>query len=171
MTADRPYSMLPLPGWEVLPQVASVRVATENDITGILDLYRELSLGMGNVERGLSPSLDDYRKVFAEISADPRHDLLVAEDDGRVVGTVVLVVVPNLSHAGTPWALVENLVVTEKQRRRGFGRLLLEYVVTRAKEKGCHRIELCSDKRREAAHRLYRAVGFEASAYGFRMYF
>jgi len=171
LTPGWPYSMLPLPGWEVLPQVASVRVATENDIPRILELYRELSLGMGDVERGLRPSQDDYRNVFAEISADPRHELLVAEDDGRVVGTVVLVVVPNLSHAGTPWALVENLVVAERQRRRGFGRLLLEYVVTRAREKGCHRIELCSDKRREAAHQLYRAVGFEPSAHGFRIYF
>jgi GNAT superfamily N-acetyltransferase len=151
--------------------VASVRVATENDIPRILELYRELSIGMSSVERGLTPSPDDYRKVFADICADPRHDLLVAEDDGRVVGTVVLVVVPNLSHAGTPWALVENLVVTEKHRRRGFGRLLLEHVIAKAKEKGCHRIELCSDKRREAAHQLYRAVGFEASAYGFRIYF
>jgi len=66
---------------------------------------------------------------------------------------------------------VENLVVTAGHRRRGTGKMLLEYVIARAREKGCHRIELCSDKRREQAHQLYRSVGFEQSAYGFRIYF
>jgi len=152
-------------------QMAKIRLATEEDIPHILDLYRELAIRLSRVEMSWSPSPDDCRRVFAEICADPRHELLVAEYQGQVVGTVVLLVVPNLSHSATPWALVENLIVAQKYRRRGFGKLLLEYVIARAKEKGCHRIELCSDKRRKEAHRLYRSVGFEASAYGFRIYF
>lgn len=151
--------------------MANIRPATEEDIPRILALYRELTISTSQVETSRSPSTDDYRKVFAEIRADPGHELLVAEDRGEVVGTVVLLIVPNLSHSATPWALVENLVVGYEYRRRSFGKLLLEYAIARAREKGCHRIELCSDKRREEAHRLYRSVGFEASAYGFRIYF
>ena len=151
--------------------MVNIRLATEEDIPRILDLYHKLTISLSRVEMGRSPSPDDYRKVFAEICADPRHELLVAEYQGQVVGTVVLLIVPNLSHSATPWALVENLIVAQKHRRRGAGKLLLEYVIARAKEKGCHRIELCSDKRRREAHRLYRSVGFEASAYGFRIYF
>ncbi|MGB2582554.1 MAG: GNAT family N-acetyltransferase [Dehalococcoidia bacterium] len=151
--------------------MANVRLATEEDIPRILGLYHELTIHLSQVEMSRSPSPDDVREVFAEICADPRHELFVAEDGGEVVGTVILLIVPNLSHSATPWALVENLVVGEKYRREGYGRMLLEHVIARAKEKGCHRIELCSDLRRKEAHQLYSSVGFEASAYGFRIYF
>lgn len=151
--------------------MVEIRLAAEEDIPRIIELYRELTISFSQVERSLNPSADDYRKVFADICADPRHELFVAEYQGEVAGTVVLLIVPNLSHAATPWALVENLVVSHKYRRKGIGKKLLEHVVASAKEKGCHRIELCSDRRREEAHRLYRSAGFEASAYGFRIYF
>ncbi len=151
--------------------MAIIRLATEEDIPRILGLYHELTMHFSQVEMSRSPSPDDVREVFAEICADPRHEFFVAEDGGEVVGTVVLLIVPNLSHSATPRAVVDNLIVSEKYRRGGYGRMLLEHVIARAKEKGCHRIELCSDLRRKEAHQLYRSIGFEASAYGFRIYF
>ena len=151
--------------------MAEIRLATEKDIPRILELYHELTIAITKVERNSTASPDDYRNVFAEICADPRHELLVAEHQGEVVGTVVLLIVPNLSHSATPWALVENVIVSQRHRRRGIGKQLMKYCIARARDSGCHRIELCSDKRRKEAHKLYRSVGFEPSAYGFRIYF
>lgn len=151
--------------------MTTIRLATEKDVPRIVELYHELTIATSHVEQVSIPSAEDYLKVFREICADPRHELFIAEDGDRVVGTVILIVVPNLSHSATPWALVENLVVTAGHRRTGTGKMLLEYVIARAREKGCHRIELCSDKRREEAHQLYSSVGFEQSAYGFRIWF
>jgi len=151
--------------------MTTIRLATEKDIPRIVELYNELAIATTRVEQASNPSAEDYRRVFREICADPRHELFMAEDGGKIVGTVILIIVPNLSHGATPWALVENLVVTGGHRRRGTGKMLLEHVIARAREKGCHRIELCSDKRRENAHRLYHSVGFEQSAYGFRIWF
>lgn len=148
-----------------------IRLATEEDIPRIMELYRELALSTSQVELSRSPSPDDYRRVFAEICASPGHELLVAEYQGEVVGAMVLVIVPNLSHGACPWAVVENLVIDHRHRRRGFGRLLMDYAVARAKETGCYRIVLTSDKRRRVAHRFYCALGFDASAHGFRLYF
>ena len=148
-----------------------IRLAEERDIPSILELYRELTITTSEVERSRSPSLADYRKVFTEIHSDPRQELLVVEDQGEVVGTIVLLVVPNLSHNATPWTLLENLIVTEKHRGRGLGKMLLEHAVGRAKQSGCHMVELCSDLRRKEAHSLYRSMGFEAQAHCFRLYF
>ena len=50
------------------------------------------------------------------MAADPRQRLLVVEHDGAVIGTAVLVIVPNLGHNGSPYALVENVVVDEAAR-------------------------------------------------------
>jgi len=151
--------------------VAIVRAATEEDIPRILELYRELVITTSEAEKGQSPSQDDYQRVFDEISASPGYELLVAEEQGEVAGSVVLLIVPNLSHEALPWAVVENLVVDQRYQGKGFGRLLMEYAIARAKEAGCYKIGLSSDKRRREAHRFYSSLGFKASAHGFRLYF
>lgn len=64
--------------------MAIVRAANEADIPRILELYRELVITTSQVELSRSPSLDDCRRVFAEIRAMPGYELLVAEDGGAV---------------------------------------------------------------------------------------
>ena len=151
--------------------MAIIRLATEEDISRILELYRQLALTTSQAELLQSPSPDDYLQVFAEIKWYKGCELLVAEERGEVIGTIVLLIVPNLSHSASPWALVENVVVDEGYRRRGVGRQLMDYAIARAIEAGCYRIVLTSDKRRGDAHRFYQSLGFEASSHGFRLYF
>lgn len=151
--------------------MAIVRLANESDIPRILELYRQLAITTAPVEQKLKPSLKNYKRVFAQISATPSLELLVAEKEGEVAGSLVLFIAPNLSHGGLPWALVENVIVDEKYRRQGIGRLLMDYAIARAKKAGCYRIGLSSDKKRPEAHQFYRALGFKASAHGFRFYF
>jgi len=143
--------------------MAIVRPASDRDIPRILELYNELG-GQHN----LSP--DETRPVLAQITAMPGHELLVAEENGVVVGSMVLLVVPNLSHEALPWAIVENLVIDERYHRRGIGRLLMEEAIARARKAGCYKVQLLSNKKRRKAHHFYQGLGFEASAHGFRLY-
>jgi len=87
-----------------------------------------------------------------------------------VIGTMVLLIVPNLSHGALPWAIEENMVVDPSYRRKGIGRLLTEYAIARAREAGCYKVQLLSNVKRGESYRLYKALGFKTSAYGFRMY-
>jgi L-amino acid N-acyltransferase YncA len=151
--------------------MTEIRPAKESDLPRILELYHELSITTTGVEQHLNTSSDDYQKVFADILSDPRRELLVAEHQGKVVGTVALFIISGLSHGAAPYTLVENLIVNHKYRRRGIAKKLMEYTIARAKQERCHRIELCSDKRRKEAHRLYSSLGFRPSAYGFRIWF
>jgi predicted N-acetyltransferase YhbS len=151
--------------------MAIIRAATEADIPRILELYEELVITTSEAEKNRNPSLDDSRKVYAQIQAMPGHELLVAEDEGEVIGSVVLLTVPNLSHNASPWAIIENVIVTQEHRRQGVGRQLMEYAVARAQKTGCYVIELSSNRTRHEAHRFYESLGFEASAHGFRLYF
>jgi predicted N-acetyltransferase YhbS len=148
-----------------------IRLAEERDVPRVVELYRELTISDSQVEHSRNPSLADYLRVFAEIRADPTQSLFVAQVQGEVVGTIVLLVVPNLSHNGTPWAFLENLIVTERHRGRGLGRMLLEHAVGFARKSGCHMVELCSDVRRKEAHKLYDSMGFEAQAHCYRLFF
>jgi predicted N-acetyltransferase YhbS len=148
-----------------------VRLAEKRDVLRLVELYRELTITTSAIEHNRRPSPTDYEQVFAEIRSDPRQRLLVAEQQGEVVGTILLLVIPNLSHNATPWALLENLIVTERYRGRGLGRMLLEHAVGLADNSGCHMVELCSDSRRKKAHILYNSMGFEAQAHCLRLYF
>ncbi len=150
--------------------MAFVRAATEEDIPRILELYDELVIVSAPRELDHIPVADNYRRVFAEISTTKGHELVVAEEQGVIVGTLVLIIVPNLTHGGLPWAEIENVFVDGSYRRRGIGTLLMDYALTRAKEAGCFKIQLISDKRRSEAHRFYRALGYEALGHGFRLY-
>ncbi|OGO43179.1 MAG: hypothetical protein A2137_00125 [Chloroflexi bacterium RBG_16_58_8] len=100
----------------------------------------------------------------------PGYELLVAEEDGEVVGTTVLAVLPGFAHGTAPFCVVEYVVVDERRRSRGIGKLMMDCVIGRAKEAGCYKIMLTSDLRRERAHNFYRSIGFEASAHRFRLY-
>ena len=151
--------------------MTEIRQAKESDLTRILELYRELSMITTEAEQRSNTPRDEYRRVFAEISNNTKRELLVAEHEGEVVGTVAVFIIANLSHGATPYALVENLVVNHKYRRKGIGKKLMQYSIARARQEGCHRIELCSSKGRREAHRLYQSVGFKAEAYGFRIWF
>jgi len=149
--------------------MAIIRTATEKDIPRILELYRQLAFNPPPAGAP-GPSLKECRRVFADISATPGYSLLVAEEDGEIIGTTVLVILPGMAHGTSPFAVVEYVVVDEKWRSRGIGKLLMEYVIARSREVGCYKIMLTSDKRRKRAHKFYKSLGFETSAHGFRLY-
>ena len=150
--------------------MATVRTATEKDIPRIQELYRQLAFTPPPPDVP-QPPVEDYERVFTEMSALPGYHLLVAEEDGTIIGTTVLAILPGFAHGVLPFAVVEYMVVDENYRKRGIGKLLMDYVVAQAKEAGCYKIMLTSDKRRAEAHEFYRSLGFEASAHGFRLYF
>lgn len=86
--------------------------------------------------------------------------LFVAEDegDGRIVGSLTLVVFP-IPTALRAW--IEDVVVDESARGRGVGEALNRAAIDRARELGAATVELTSRPSREAANRLYRRIGFE----------
>src|SRR3972149_2629751 len=115
--------------------------------------------------------MEECRRIFRKMSKVPGSELLVAEENGEVIGTAVLAVLPGFAHGTSSFAVVEYVVVDESRHGKGIGKLLMDYAIARAKEAGCYKLMLTSDNRRDEAHKFYRSLGFEASAQGFRLYF
>jgi len=145
-----------------------VRRASHPDLDAVLSLYAELAGAKLSAAPGDRAGAEP---VLVEILADPRRELTVAELDGRIVGTADLLIVPSLNHHGQPWAIVENVVVAQAARRKGVGRALMEHLIALARGAGCCKLQLLSGKHRAQAHALYRSVGLEAVAEGFKIYF
>ena len=148
--------------------MATIRLAKETDIPCILELYKQLSMNPGDYK---AAPIEECQRIFSDMTQVPGYSLLVAEEEGKVVGTTVLAILPGIAHGTSPFAVVEYMVVDEKQRSKGIGRLLLEHCMKLAKEAGCYKIMLGSNKKRIDAHRFYRKAGYEATHEGFTRYF
>jgi GNAT superfamily N-acetyltransferase len=118
---------------------------------------------------GRGDDLAPYLEAFDEIAADPRSDLYVATVGARVVGTFQLTVQRHLAYRGGRAAVVESVHVASDMRRRGVGEAMMRFAVDVARRRGCHRVQLTSNKRRRDAHRFYERLGFVASHEGFRL--
>ena len=95
--------------------------------------------------------------------------MLVVEDDGRIVGALVLAIVENITRKGTPYAIIENVVVDEDARGQRHGEALIGQAVEEARQAGCYKVSLTSNKRRSEAHRFYERLGFVQTHEAFRI--
>jgi GNAT superfamily N-acetyltransferase len=143
-----------------------IRPAQPSDLPALVALLEQLSLDDPREDPGEMP---EYEAAFARIQADARQTLLVAESDGSVVGTAVIILIPNLSHVGRPYAVVEDVVVDSTRRGKGIGEALMRRAIEIAREAGCYKLVLTSNRRRTDAHRFYERLGFTASHFGFRI--
>jgi GNAT superfamily N-acetyltransferase len=85
---------------------------------------------------------------------DHDHHIVVAESDGTIVSSCVLVVVPNLTHGQRPYALVENVVTDKAHRGRGYATECLLFAADLARKDGCYKIMLLTGSKEEATLRF-----------------
>lgn len=145
-----------------------VRRAARSDVPAVVALLADDILGARR-ERSESPLPEAYYRAFEAIDADANHELLVAESDGRIVGTVQLTFLPGLSRQGMWRAQIEGVRVSSRERGHGIGEALVRHAIARAKERGCGLVQLTSDKQRVDAVRFYERLGFTASHEGMKL--
>lgn len=122
-------------------------------------------------ERYEDPLPEGYSNAFREIDADPNNELIVAELDGEVVGTLQLTCTPSISFQGGKRCTVESVRVDEKLRGQGIGRETMLWAIELAKEKGCMSMQLTTNNDRVDAHRFYESLGFSKSHIGMKLKF
>jgi GNAT superfamily N-acetyltransferase len=147
-----------------------VRRAAREDLAAILAFYAEDELH-GARERALDASqrMKLAEEAWAEIATDPREMSCVAELDGRVVGTFQMTFLRYLTYGGARVALVEAVHVDARERSRGIGEAMMRHAIDEARRRGCHRVQLTSNKVRTRAHRFYERLGFVSSHEGFKL--
>jgi GNAT superfamily N-acetyltransferase len=147
---------------------ATIRRATIADLAGVLRLLAQLSPAWSEDEV-VAPVTARSERTWARMLDQEERAVLVADRAGRIVGTLDLVIVANLTDDAAPTAIVQNMVVDRPDRRTGIGRALIAVAISLARTAGCCKVELLSSKDRTETHHFYRAVGFEVQADGFRM--
>ena len=124
-----------------------LREFTLNDYDTVYALWQNAGDGLG-VGRS-----DTREEITIKLQRDP--DLfLVAEDDGKTIGTVIG------GYDGRR-GLIYHLAVDHAYRQRGIGEMLMDEVEQRMKVKGCLKAYLLVKRGNEDAVEFYRHLGWE----------
>jgi GNAT superfamily N-acetyltransferase len=104
----------------------------------------------------------------AEFLADPRHHLVVALDDGEVVGMASGVHYVHPDKA--PELFVNEVGVAPTHQGQGVGRRMLGVLLAHASTLGCRAAWVLTDAPNPPAERLYEGAGGVAAPAGGKMY-
>ena len=146
------------------------RPAIRSDVPAIVAMLANDPLGARR-EDFRDPLPGSYYDAFEAIDADDNNELIVVERDGAVIGVLQLTFIPYLTYRGGWRGLIEGVRVAASERGAGVGRQLFEWAIERARERGCHLVQLTSDKQRPDAIRFYEGLGFRASHEGMKLHF
>src|SRR5690349_1334780 len=134
------------------------RLATRADLPSIVRMLADDELGSQR-ERVEDPLPESYYSAFEQINKDSNHELIVAERNGEVVGTLHLMFLPSVSFQGGLRAQVESVRVDKRFQSRGIGSEMMKWAMDRARGRGAHVVQLTTHKSRLDAHRFYERLG------------
>lgn len=143
------------------------RLAKRADLPAIVRMLADDDLGSQR-ERYEDPLPEAYVAAFEQIENEPNHELIVAERNGEVIGTLHLMFLPSISFQGGLRAQVESVRVDKQFQSQGIGSAMMQWSMERAKQRGAHVIQLTTHKTREDAHRFYERLGFQGSHLGMK---
>jgi ribosomal protein S18 acetylase RimI-like enzyme len=148
----------------------TIRRTRRGDVPAIIAMLADDHLGRAR-ERLEHPLPASYYDAFERVDRDPLLRLVVAEQGGRVVGSLQLCLLPGLSSQGASRGLIEDVRVASDCRGRGIGQQLVQWAVAEARATGCKLVELLTHHTRVDAQRFYERLGFARSHVGMTIRF
>ena len=140
-----------------------IRPAEQTDIHSLLDLYRYL-----DAKDTRCPS-NEAVGVFERFLRYAGSAILIGLVGDKLVASCTVVVIPNLTRGGMPYALIENVVTHGDYRNQGFGKAVLTAAVDRAWAEGCYKAMLMTGSKKPSTLAFYEGAGFEQSKTGFQV--
>jgi ribosomal protein S18 acetylase RimI-like enzyme len=115
----------------------SIRKAEVEDMEAVRSLYPHL---LSEDDPAPEPSV--LQKIWEKFISNPAMTCFLVEVESQPVGTVCMIIVPNLTRGGRPYAFIENVVVHSEFQKRGIGRKMMEHAIRVAREAECYKIFL-----------------------------
>lgn len=141
-----------------------IRDMEERDLNEVASLYELLMEEESNIENMI--------KQFSALKNNKSYILMVAEEEGKIAGTVMGVTCITMVSNFNSFLVIEDLIVDKNYRGKGIAKGMMLELEKRAKEADCSYAILLSGKQRKEAHKLYESLGYgEDGARGFRKFF
>lgn len=138
----------------VQPASIVVRLATSADQRALCELYGQLHPGDPSW-----PSDTAAADALSKVLGHETTTVFICEADGQAVSTAMLVVCPNFTRSGRPFAIIENVVTHRDHRKSGYGRHVMEHAIEFARQQGCYKVTLTTGRRDAETLRFYEGLG------------
>lgn len=132
----------------------TARLENDSDLTGLLKLF-----AASEVSRIAEPA-GRAEAIWRELLSRRGVRIFVADVEGTLVATCMLVVVPNLLRGGRQHGFIENVATHPNFRGQGLGSSVLAAALEHAWQEDCHHVLLQSGRTDPRVHRFYEKAGF-----------
>jgi GNAT superfamily N-acetyltransferase len=156
-----------MPPTQFARPMPTIRPYREDDFPALLGLVRELQAHEAAIYDRMKAPEDIgqwYFEHFAERCVEENGLILVADEDGRILGYATILTAVEERGTGDEvaytFAEIADLVVTREARGRGIGRLLLGECERRARAAGRDLLRIGVLAVNARAHRFYEDFGF-----------
>jgi GNAT superfamily N-acetyltransferase len=133
-----------------------IREINEQDALDMAALIRQLSRFAPD---HADEAVDRIKAKISDISQLEHMKIFGYEQDGRIVGTCTLGRVEGLSKECRPFAIIENVVVSDTVRCKGIGQQLVRHATEQAEKWNCYKVILETGTKDEWKLRFYEKCG------------
>lgn len=135
---------------------------------GYLRLLSQLSRQHTDIQSMEDLTYNQFRDIYQQITQNRNHHIYVIEFNGMIVASCTLLVEPKFLRGGSLVGHIEDVVVDEKHRSLGLGKVLVQYATNAAKGFGCYKVIL--DCKNELVP-FYKKCGLENMGSQMALYF
>jgi ribosomal protein S18 acetylase RimI-like enzyme len=145
----------------------AIEPATLDDLPQLTELLFDLFTLEGDFKPDRTKHMRGLRLILEQPS---RGRIFVIRQEGRILAMINLLFTISTAEGGFV-LLLEDVIVHQDHRHRGFGDRLLEYCIQFAREKNFLRITLLTDRTNEEAQKFFKGHGFiDSKMIPLRMY-
>lgn len=131
-----------------------IKEAGHNDLEQLLELYTHLH------NNPKPPVNTEISGIWEGIIGDKNHHIIAGFDEGKIISSCVLIIVPNLTHSQRPYGLIENVITHSKYRGKGYGTAILNFAGDIAYRENCYKLMLMTGSKEEGTLCFYEKAGY-----------
>lgn len=135
----------------------SIRRARMEDAENLKDLYfNHLTANPPTEEQ----DMNKWQEMISTFETNKLHHLLVGEINNKIVSSVTLIIIENLTHNMSPFAVIQNVVTHSDYRGKHYGTALMNRASEIATQFGCDKVMLMTGSKLESTLNFYENCGF-----------
>ncbi len=127
----------------------------EEDLEEVAQLY--------DAERPMKTNRIKMKQTFNGIKDNPDYQLIVAKNNGIIVGFATAIVHHDIFEENNPFVTIWSVRVKNEYRRHKIGTKLFQYIENMAKKMNCEFICLLAEKDNIAANEFYKKLNYECN--------
>lgn len=142
----------------------NIRVAEEKDIPQIKKLYREFFSLMANIQPDIIREAEQEEDFFQEMMDSDTADIIVAEENKKVIGFMVLceqLTLPYNCFVQYNYAYLMDIMIQDEYRNKGVAKALINQAKEWTRNRDLRFLDLNVLARNTNAIQLFKGQGFK----------